>query len=487
MTKVASSGISRRAFMGVATASALLAVGGSSFFSASAAQRRRPNILFILADDLGWADISVYGRPYYGQAAYPTPNIDRLARQGTRFPNSYANQTVCTPTRVAFYTGRYSARTDVGLREPLGNIAQVGQTVGLPSDQPTIASLLDAQGYETALVGKWHAGYPPTYGPLVSGFGEYHGNYSGAIDYFTHKDGNGNLDFFEGTTPLDLAGYSTDLYTQQAIDFITRSREKPFFLSLQYNASHWPWEGPEDEALSQTFYPTNAYTAGGSQETYAAILKRLDEGIGRVLQALRDSGQEENTLVIFSSDNGGERYSLIGPFQGRKGSLYEGGIRVPTIIRWPGVVPRNKVSEQTIVTFDITATILAAARTSPDPSSPLDGKNLLPVITGERSPYHRTLFWRYAGGTQKAARSGKWKYLKIGDTEFLFDLSTDTEETTDLQSSNPQILSQLRDTFAQWESGVLPYPPELIPRTPPSPSAALGIPAAPGVPTAPTI
>jgi arylsulfatase A-like enzyme len=463
--------MNRRAFIGAATASALLAFGGSNLFSANATQRKRPNIVFILADDMGWGDLSIYG-----QSNYRTPNIDRLARQGTRFTNSYANQTVCTPTRVAFYTGRYPARVSVGLYEPLPNASQVGDSVGLSPDHPTIASLLTANGYETALVGKWHCGYLPSYSPLKIGFSEYLGNYSGAIDYFTHKDGSGFPDFFEGESPVQKAGYAIDLYTQRAVEFIKRPRNNPFYLSLHYNAPHWPWEGPDDEALSKNFYNTQPFTSGGSIQTYAAMVTRLDRGVGRVLRALEESGQAENTLVIFASDNGGERYSHIGPFQGRKGSLYEGGIRVPTIVRWPNVVQSNRVSNQTVVTFDLTATILAATGTRPDPHYPLDGLNLLPVLKGTQSATARTLFWRYAGGTEKAVRSGKWKYLKIGDTEALYDLSTDTQESTDLKADHPQILARLRDAFAKWEAQVLPYPPQLIPSSPPLP-----VQAAPGV------
>ncbi|MBD2018996.1 sulfatase-like hydrolase/transferase, partial [Leptolyngbya sp. FACHB-36] len=325
-----SGAISRRRFMATAaagTAGALLATELQQI--SAAATRRRPNILFIITDDLGFGDLSLYG-----QTAYQTPNLDQLAQDGIRFTNAYAAQTVCTPTRVAFFTGRYPARTPVGLREPLPFIQQVGDSVGLPPEHPTIASLLKAEGYETALVGKWHVGYVPRYGPLKSGFDEYFGNLSGGIDYFTHKDSNGTLDFYEGEELADVPGYATDLYTQRAVDFIQRPRSRPFYLSLHYNAPHWPWQGPDDEESSRTFYPSNPFTAGGSPETYAAMMTSLDQGVGKVLQALQDSGQADNTIVVFTSDNGGERFSNFGPYQGRKGSLYEGGIRVPAFIRW---------------------------------------------------------------------------------------------------------------------------------------------------------
>ena len=212
--------------------------------SAVAAKPRQPNILFILTDDLGWGDLSIDG-----QTNYQTPNLDQLAREGTRFTNAYAAQTVCTPTRIGFFTGRYPARLPVGLQEPLAYIQQVGDSVGLSPEHPTIASLLKANDYETALVGKWHGGYLPSYSPLKSGFDEFFGNYSGGIDYFSHKDPNENLDFYEGEEPVERTGYATDLYTERAVEFIKRPRNSPFYLSLHYTAPHWPWEGPEDEEL----------------------------------------------------------------------------------------------------------------------------------------------------------------------------------------------------------------------------------------------
>lgn len=456
MNKYKLPAIGRRQFVQATLASTILTLGGSSVFSAVAAKRKRPNILFILTDDLGWGDIGIYGK------TYETPNLDFLAREGTRFTNAYAAQTVCTPTRIGFFTGRYPARLPVGLQEPLVE----SDNVGLPPEQPTIASLLKAKGYETVLVGKWHAGFLPDYGPLKSGFDEFFGNYSGAIDYFTHKGTEGELDFYEGEAPVDKPGYATDLYTERAVEFLKRPRNQPFYLSLHYNAPHWPWEGPEDEELSRTFYNSNAYTAGGSKETYAAILKSLDDGVGKVLQALKDSGQADNTIVIFTSDNGGERFSDIGPFQGRKTSLYEGGLRVPTFIRWSGVIQPNQVNNQVTITQDLTATILAATGTSPDPNYPLDGRNLLPVLLGKKPVSPRTLFWRYKsnvggrapGQLQAAVRSGDWKYLRLGEKEYLFNLATDEGEETDLKDNNPKVFQRLRDRFEEWNEQVLPYP-----------------------------
>lgn len=455
MTQYIQGGVNRRKFLGMTAAGTLMATASANLFSSATAQSSRPNVVFILVDDMGWGDLSIYGR-----TDYQTPNLDRLARQGVRFTNAYANQTVCTPTRIAFLTGRYQARLPIGLREPLGNRSQpASNNIGIPINQPTIASLLKANGYETALVGKWHAGYPPNFGPLQRGFDEYFGHLSGGIEYFTHTGTDRILDLYENDVPVQRSGYVTDLFTDRAVEFIQRPHSRPFYLSLHYNAPHWPWQGPTDQA-STAFYLTNGYTAGGSQATYAAMVKSLDDGVGRVLDALEASGQADNTLVIFTSDNGGERFSNFGPFRGQKTSLYEGGIRVPAIIRYPGVTQANQVSNQVIITFDLTATILAATGTNFHPNYPPDGQNLLPLLRGKRSEFSRTLFWRYraqVSARQKAVRSGDWKYLSVAGEEFLFNVATDPGETVDLKASNPQVFTRLRNQFAHWELQMLPY------------------------------
>ncbi|MGI9066660.1 MAG: sulfatase-like hydrolase/transferase [Pyrinomonadaceae bacterium] len=240
--------ITRREFVGAAIAGAAIAPG------LTLAQPRRPNILFILADDLGYGDLSCYGRP-----DYQTPNLDRLAAQGVRFLNAYSGSPVCTPTRCAFITGRYPARTRVGLEEPLTERSDLGdkvKTLGLPPEHPTIASLLKQSGYETALIGKWHLGYLPNFGPVQSGFEEFFGIMSGAVDFFTHKDMTANLDVFEGKIPVERIGYMTDMLTERAVDYVAKRRRgrgsaRPFYLSLHYTAPHWPWEGRDETANSK--------------------------------------------------------------------------------------------------------------------------------------------------------------------------------------------------------------------------------------------
>ena len=396
--------VTRREFLEASVATTALAATGV----AHAAPARRPNVLFILADDLGYGDLSCYGRP-----DYQTPVLDSLARQGLKFTNNYAAAPVCTPTRCAYITGRYPQRLPVGLEEPLTISSPTG--VGLPPDHPTIASLLKANGYETSLVGKWHLGWTPEFGPNRHGFDEFFGSLSGAVDFFTHKASDmpggvaaegGGADLWQNLTPVERVGYMTDLLSDKAVEIIARPHAKPFFLSLQYTAPHSPWEGPADGAIGHTAHGPGPMAEGGSLKTYAAMMKSMDAGIGRVLKALERAKLERDTLVIFTSDNGGERYSYNWPFSFQKMYLYEGGTRVPAIVRWPGVIPAGRVTEQAAITMDWTATILGVTGTAADPAFPLDGENLMPVCTGQRASYDRALFWRIRGSTPRASGAG---------------------------------------------------------------------------------
>jgi arylsulfatase A-like enzyme len=444
--------LTRREFVASAVAASALAGAGAEV--ALGAQAARPHVLYIMADDLGWGDLSCYGRP-----DYRTPHLDRLASEGVRFTHGYSAAPVCTPTRCAFVTGRYPARTAVGLEEPLAwkkQLVEQKRDPGLPPEHPTVASLLKAAGYHTALVGKWHLGYLPTYGPVKSGFEEFFGIMSGAADFFTHRDANGEGDLFEAEVSVERVGYMTDLLTERAVEYLRRPhRDAPFFLSLNYTAPHWPWEGPRDESFSRTLGRGYAgFTAGGSLKVYAEMMRSLDEGVGRVLRALEEAGHARRTLVVFTSDNGGERFSYNWPFSGQKFDLHEGGIRVPAFVRWPGVVPRGRTTEQVAVTMDWTATILAAAGARPHPDYPLDGVDLLPFLRGGLAAFERTLFWR--NDVQGAVRAGRWKYLKDGPRgERLFDLETDEREQADSRGSHAEIFERLKAEYQKWESQML--------------------------------
>jgi arylsulfatase A-like enzyme len=409
----------------------------------------RPNIIFILADDLGWGDLSCYGRP-----DYRTPNIDQLALQGTKFTDAYSASAVCTPSRCAYITGRYPARFKIGLEEPL--VAN-NSKVGLEPDQKTIASSLKQSGYETALIGKWHLGFRPEWGPNAHGFDEFFGILAGAGDYFLHKNGLGQPDLYENLTPVDRNGYLTDLLTERAVDYVKKRRSAPFFLSLNYTAPHWPWQAPKDtNPVSFTDKAPEPVTmaAGGSLKLYAQMMKSLDDGVGRVMQSIKAAGIDKKTLVIFTSDNGGERFSYLWPFSGQKGDLLEGGIRVPAIVRWPGVVPANRETQQMAITMDWTATILAAAGAD---AGSLDGIDLLPLLKGNGQLINRTFFWRIY--SQDAVREGKWKYVRNGEVRRLFDLSMDQHEQADFSNKHPEVLQRLMKEFDQWNDQMLPRPP----------------------------
>lgn len=445
--------VSRREFIAGGAA-----IGGSLTVRAQAEMKPgiRPNIVFILADDLGWGDLSCYGRP-----DYETPNLDRLAKEGMRFTNAYSASPVCTPTRVGFHTGRYPARLAVGLEEPLVARKILGdrtKSLGIPHEHPTVSSLLKASNYETALIGKWHVGYMPNFSPLKYGYDEFFGMTSGAGDRFTHRDPAGDPDLFEGDVPVERMGYLTELLTARAVDFIRRPRKEPFYLSLHHTAPHWPWQGPNDASTSASLRPGHiGFAEGGSAKKFAEIMKTLDSGIGTVLRVLKETGHERNTLVVLTSDNGGERFSYNWPFSGQKFDLREGGIRVPAIVRWPGVTRSGTVSDQPVITMDWTATLIAAAGCKPDGNYPLDGEDVRPILSGQRSANERTFLWRTK--RQGAVRKGKWKYLREGSSEFLFDLSVDEREQAEFGREHPEIVKSLRRDFDAWQLEMAKYPP----------------------------
>ena len=447
--------LTRRKFVQSLAAGATLFAGRGSAEgkhapqSSSAANNSRPNIIFILADDLGWGDLSCYGRP-----DYTTPNIDRLASQGTKFTDAYSASAVCTPTRCGYITGRYPARFRIGLEEPL---TANNRDVGLEPGQPTVASLLKQSRYDTALIGKWHLGFRPEWGPNSHGFDEFFGILAGAGDYFLHKNGLGQPDLYENLTPVERNGYLTDLLTDRAVSYVTKRRSAPFFLSLHYTAPHWPWQGPKGgETVTftdKTIEPVKM-GGGGSLKLYAEMVKSQDEGVGRLMKAVKAAGIDKKTLVIFTSDNGGERFSYEWPFSGDKGDLLEGGIRVPAIVRWPGIVPANRVTQQMAITMDWTATMVAAGKTDAAPGPSLDGIDLLPVIKGASPVRDRTFFWRIYD--QDAMRDGKWKFLRNGDVRRLFDLSVDQHEQADFSKQHPEILQRLMTEFDKWNQEMLP-------------------------------
>jgi arylsulfatase A-like enzyme len=443
-----STSISRREFLASAAATPL------ALLPAVQSARRAdapPNIVFIMADDLGYADLSCYGR-----RDYTTPNIDRIASGGMRFTQAYANSAVCSATRTALITGRYQYRLPVGLDEPLA----ASHRIGLPPEHPTLPSLLKKAGYSTTLLGKWHLGWLPDYSPLKSGYDHFWGFRGGGVDYFTHKSGPATTetdDLWNDDVKIQQVGYLTDLLGDRAIATINDSVKagRSFFLSLHFNAPHWPWEGPEDEAESRRIRAL-AHPDGGSLETYARMVGRMDFQVGRVLQALDSGNVADNTIVIFTSDNGGERFSDTWPFTGRKTELLEGGLRIPAIVRWLGHVRAGSTTDQVAISMDWLPTLLAAAGTQPDPSYPPDGMSLLPVLTQNAASVSRKLFWRYKANAQRAIRDGDMKWLKIGNNEFLFNVVTDPLERANLKNRMPDVYKKLIAGYEDWNAGMLP-------------------------------
>ena len=407
----------------------------------------RPNIIYIMADDLGYADLSGYGRK-----DYQTPNLDKMASQGIKFINAYAGGPLCTPTRTSFMTGRYPARTPVGLKEPLDWSTRDTLT-GLSPKYPSIATLMKKSGYETYLVGKWHLGFLPEFNPLKNGFDEFFGFHGGGIDYISHTDPQGNNDLYDGEKPIEIKGYLTDVLTDKVIEIIKRKHAKPYFLSLMFNAPHWPWQAPGDNV-----YPLgNAkWKEGGSAATYAAMVKSMDDAVGRILEVLDELQAASNTVVIFTSDNGGERYSDMGELTGSKASLWEGGIKEPAFIKWTGKITPGLITSQVAITMDWTATILALANAKPDPAFPLDGIDLMPVCTGKINVIQRVLYWRvYQRSQEKAIRDGDWKYLQNAKGEYLFNLKDDSAEKNNLKEQQKDVFEKLKQKYAKWESTVL--------------------------------
>lgn len=422
----------------------------------------RPNVVLIIMDDVGYGD---YGS--YGASDIKTPHVDSLARDGVRFTDFYAAPT-CTPTRAALITGRYQQR--VRLEVPIRNQGTPGGDVGLAATGGSLPQLLKDNGYATGLVGKWHLGYKPEFQPKAHGFDYFFGFLSGAVDYYQHTSRDGQHDLYENGTPVHVKGYLTDLITERSVRFIEGHAQQPFFLEVAYNAAHWPFQVPDTPSVAvdngRFVQPTEEPTA--TRREYAAILERADRGVGEILAALRTFGLERETLVVFTNDNGGEWLSRNAPLFHRKDTLWEGGIRVPLLMRWPGNIRAGRVSGQVGITMDLTASILAATGTTVPPDARLEGVDLLPIVRGQSPVVERTLFFRISTPRrhQWAVRQGDWKLVVDGGElpgapvspvpppTLLFNLRQDIGERNDLAKDRPDLARRLRRLMAEWERDV---------------------------------
>ena len=427
-------------------ASVLLVAGTAA---AQQPSPRPPNIVLIVADDVGYGDIGAYGAP-----DVRTPNLDRLAREGVRFSDFYAAPS-CSPTRASLISGRYYQRFRI--ERPLPNPAQAGDQ-GLRPTGHYLPALLKGAGYATGLVGKWHLGYTPELSPNAHGFDYFFGFKSGLIDYYQHTTGDGLHDLWENEQHVHPTGYSTDLFADRAVRFIEEHASRPFFLEVAFNAAHWPFQVPDRPSVApgngRFVQPTEENTS--TRADYVAIFERADQGVGKILAALTARKLDRDTLVVYMNDNGGEWLSRNAPLFHRKDSLWEGGVRVPAIMRWPARLPAGRVSPQVGIVMDMTATLLAAGGVTVPAAARPDGINLLPILEGRAEPVERTLFFRntVGGRQQRAVRKGNWKLLVDGPNTFLFDLSKDVGERTDLASSRSDVARTLRPLLAAWEKDV---------------------------------
>jgi N-acetylgalactosamine-6-sulfatase len=421
-----------------------------SFLFSLAARRSRPNIVLVLADDLGSNDLSCYG-----SRDIRTPHIDGIAARGVRFSRFYANAPECTPTRTALLTGRYPQRVgglecaigtgNVGRYDEAAWLQQRGE-LGLPPAESVLAHALRERGYSTACMGKWHLGYAEKHWPAAHGFDESFGVLGGNADYFRHTEDAGDHVLFENRRRVKRDGYLTDLIADAAIAWIEkRKRGTPFFLYLPFTAPHAPIQDPDGGPGTPDLK--------GNRAIYAKMVERMDRRLGDVLAALNRTGAADNTLVIFTSDNGADANGSNAPLRGRKSSLWEGGIRAGCVMRFPGVIREGVECAQLGLTFDLTATVLAAAGAR---AARLDGIDLLPVATGQRPASSRTAFWRYKRAERrlKAVREGDLKLVGENGKEELYDLAADPLERSGLLASRPEDAARLRALLARWEKDV---------------------------------
>jgi len=425
-----------------------------------------PNIVFFLADDMGYADIACFGAP-----DAKTPRIDQLAKEGVKFTNIYAMGPECTPSRTAFLTGRYPQRAgglecaigtgNVGRYDDAIELAEISD-LGLPKKLAVLAPALKTAGYRNAVFGKWHLGYEDKFSPLEQGFDEFTGFLGGNVDYFHHVELSELEVYLKGRKPIKREGYTTDLITEDAVDFLKRQKaeraDQPFFLYLPHAAPHFPFQGPK----ADTTLPTKEEWMTGTRASYVAMLESLDDSVGAVLDALKANGQADNTVVVFASDHGAMAPGLNTPWRDFKGTLFDGGIRVPLIVRWPDGRKAGTRSTQVGTLMDLTASFLRIADANVPDGQPLDGMDLLAHAERGEADTARTIYWRSRRGdkTWWAVRDGDMKYIRkqIGEEteQWLFDLKADPGEQSDLLDGTDRAKEArpLRRKLRRWEKGI---------------------------------
>jgi len=425
--------------------------------SSASVAAEHPNIVLIVADDLGYGDVGCYG-----SKINQTPHIDALAASGIRFTDFHAAGPMCSPTRASILTGQYQQR--------FGRIFDTAidgrrhRDRGLPHSAVTIAELMKNQGYATACFGKWHLGYVPPWLPPDQGFDVFRGLGSGDGDFHTHVDRSGNEDWWHNNELKMEDGYTTDLLTRHSVEFIEQHRDEPFFLYVPHLGIHFPWQGPNDPPHRQKgiSYHDDKWgiipKPGDVRPHVKAMVESVDDSVGRIVAALAEFKLEKNTLVIFTSDNGGyltygenfRQISSNGPLRGQKTELYEGGHRVPTIMNWPGRIEPD-VSDAVGHSADFLPTFAALGGISTGKYE-TDGVDLGPLLFDGTSLAARTLFWR--AHTERAVRQGSWKLRTLNQATELYDLASDLGEQNNIADKHPQVVQRLTQDWHQWEDRV---------------------------------
>ena len=431
--------ITRRAFLASGAAARLAPAEG------------KPNIIVILADDLGYADLG-----FQGSKDIPTPHIDRLARSGVRFTSGCVSHPFCSPTRAGLMTGRYQQRFG---HENNPVFDRGDEKAGLPPGEITIPQVLKPAGYVSGIVGKWHLGAAPAMHPMQRGFDGMFGFLGGGHDYFKAEGPEARREYLipieRDGRPVEEKEYLTDAFSREAEAFVRRHRSDPFFLYLAYNAPHTPLQ------VTRRYLDRVGRIADEKRRSYAAMVCAVDDGVGRLMNALRELNLDGDTLVFFLSDNGGPvevTHSSNAPLRGQKGQLYEGGIRVPFVMRWTGRLPSGGVYRHPVSSLDILPTAAAAAGAPLPSGRKIDGVNLLPYAAGKNAkPPHERLYWRWGGGPRWAVRQGRYKLVKAGEgAEELYDLETDTGETKDLAAARPELRNRLLKAYSEWNAEMTP-------------------------------
>ncbi|HEC41819.1 hypothetical protein LCGC14_2128990 [marine sediment metagenome] len=405
-----------------------------------------PNIILILADDLGYGDLDCYGN-----IMNDTPNLDQMAREGLLFTDFHSNGPVCSPTRAAIISGRYQQK--VGIEAVV--YATKFRHTGINPGTYTLANYAKSLGYSTGIIGKWHLGYDTAFSPVNYGFDYFRGYVSGNVDYHSHIDGAGKYDWWEQKDTIIEPGYSTDLINKNAVKFIRDNKENPFFLYVAHEAPHSPYQGRKDPP-ERTDEGTVRLRKSPEElhKTYREMISVMDEGVGEIFETLETTGLIDNTIVFFMSDNGANRTGSNALLRGFKGSLWEGGHRVPAIACWKGRIDQG-TSDEFLLGMDIFPTLAAIIGKDPLEGAEFDGIDFTPVLLEGESLPERTAFWRYGGA--KSVRSGTWKLLVQKDSTYLFNLSVDPSEKMNLFREKTALSDSLWNVLEKWEAEINTY------------------------------